>query len=95
VLEGDSDDDEEEEIKTLTTAEFMEGAQLAGFSVEELLQAEAELHDDNKVGRSPGINEFHCPRASKIIKESARDKALRHKMKPWKGPLPMPRISPP
>jgi hypothetical protein len=39
--------------------------------------------------------EFHVSRASKILHEVAKDKALKHKMKPWKDPLPKPRISPP
>jgi hypothetical protein len=81
---------------TLTTDDFIEAAQRAGFSMEELIQAETELQDVDKGTKSfTDSTEFHVFRASKILQEVAKDKALKHKIKPWKGPLPKPRISPP
>jgi hypothetical protein len=95
ALEEKTEDDEEE-LTTLTTDEFIEAASHAGFSIEELLQAEAKLQDVGKISQaSPGSAEFRCPRASKIIPEIARGKSLKDHMNPWKGPLPKPRVSPP
>jgi hypothetical protein len=95
VLE-DETGGEEDEILTPATEEFITAASHNGLSIEELLQAEAELQEVGKVSHpSPDSADFCCPRASKIIRAITRDKSLKHQVKPWKGPLPEQRVSPP
>jgi hypothetical protein len=87
---------DEEEITTPTTEDLITAASRTGFSIEELIQAEAELHEVGKVSHSsPDSADFRCPRAGKIIRAITRGKSLKHQVKPWKGPLPKPRVSPP
>jgi hypothetical protein len=61
-----------------------------------LVTTDAELEAAEKVScPSPSSSDFRCPLANKIVKALTRDRSLKHPMKPWSGPLPKPRISPP
>jgi hypothetical protein len=57
----------------------------------------AELHEEEKVsGSSPLSSDSHCPLATKIIQVMTREfHHQRTMLKPWNGPLPKKRISPP
>jgi hypothetical protein len=91
-----SEDDEGKEIATPTKEEFIEAAPHAGYDAQDLIQAENEIVDMEKVSfSSPASSYFCCPISSKIIKAIARGKSLKHNRKPWQGSLPKPRISPP
>jgi hypothetical protein len=88
--------DEEEDIATPTTEELISAASREGFTIEELVTADAELEAAEKVScPSPSSSDFRCPLANKIVKALTRDRSLKHPMKPWSGPMPKPRISPP
>jgi hypothetical protein len=78
-------EDEEEEILTLTIEDIIAAASRVGLSVEELMQAEAELQEEDKV---PDITDVHCPRAGKIFRAITRGRSLKHQLKPWSDPLP-------
>jgi hypothetical protein len=92
----DETEDDEEEITTPTTEGLISAASRIGFSIEELIQAEAKLYEVGKASHSsPDSEDFRCPRAGKIIRAITRGKSLKHQVKPWKGPLPKPRVSPP
>jgi hypothetical protein len=89
-------EDDEEEITTPTIEDLITAASRVGVTVEELIEAEAELQEVDKVSHSsPDTADVHCPRAGRIIHAITRGKALKHPMKPWSGPLPKPRVSPP
>jgi hypothetical protein len=88
--------DDEADIATPTTEELISAASREGFTIEELVTAHAELEAAEKVSfPSPSSSNFRCPLANKIVKALTRDRSLKHQMKPWSGPLPKPRISPP
>jgi hypothetical protein len=60
----------------VTTDDFIEAAQRAGFSMEELIQTETELQDADKGMKSfTDSTECRVSRASKILQEVAKDKA--------------------
>jgi hypothetical protein len=69
----------------------MAAATRVGFSVDELIQAEQEIQDAEKVNfSSPSSSDFRCPLSRKIVNAIEREGSLKHHMKPWKGPLPKP-----
>jgi hypothetical protein len=75
--------------------EFIAATARSGFSMEDLAQAE-QVHDAEKVSfSSPSSSDFRCPLSREIINAVSREGSLKRRMKPWKGPLPQPRISPP
>jgi hypothetical protein len=80
------DEDEEGEITTPTKEEIIDAAARAGFSVQDLIQAENEIENMEKVSFfSPSSAEFRCPLSSKIVKAIIRDKSLKHQGRPWQG----------
>jgi hypothetical protein len=67
-----------------------------GFQVQDLIRAEDEITAAEKVSfSSPTSAGFKCQLGSKSINAIVRDKSLKHQGRPWKGSLPLPRISPP
>jgi hypothetical protein len=63
--------------------------------MEDPAQAE-QVHDAEKVSfSSPSSSDFRCPLSREIINAVSREGSLKRHMKPWKGPLHQPRISPP
>jgi hypothetical protein len=53
--------------------EFIAATSQEGFSMDELIHADKELQDVDKVGfSSPTSSEFRCPLATKIIKAVSR-----------------------
>jgi hypothetical protein len=90
-----SEEGKGDETETPMKEELIAAAR-AGFSVQDLEQAEDEIAQMNKVSfNSPSSAKFRCPVSSKIIKAIIREKSLKHYGKPWQGSLPKPRISPP
>jgi hypothetical protein len=90
-----SEEGKGDETETPMKEELIAAAR-AGFSVQDLEQAENEIAQMNKVSfNSPSSAKFRCPVSSKIIKAIIREKSLKHYGKPWQGSLPKPRISPP
>jgi hypothetical protein len=88
--------DDDEEISTPTTEEMITAASREGFMIEELIKAEEELLVAEKVSfQSPSSSDFRCPLSTKIIKAVTHERSLKYKAKPWTGPLPKPRVSPP
>jgi hypothetical protein len=64
--------------------------------MDDLIRADKELHDAEKVGfQKPTSFECRCPLATKIIKAIVRNGSLKNRVKPWQGPLPKARVSPP
>jgi hypothetical protein len=57
---------------------------------------ETELQELSEV-RQLSTYSLHAryPQAGRIIRAIIREKSLKHHTKPWSGPLPRPRISPP
>jgi hypothetical protein len=90
----ENDNGEEDEISTPTTEDLIAAASREGFSMDELIHADKEQQDAEKVGfPSPTSSDFRCPLATKIIKVVARNGALKHRVKLWQGPLPKARVS--
>jgi hypothetical protein len=90
------ENDEEGEIATPTTEELVVAASRVSISIEQLIQAETELQEICEVRQvSSDSLGARCPHAGKIIRAILRGKSLKHHTKPWSGPLPRPRISPP
>jgi hypothetical protein len=78
-----------------TTEDLIIAASHLGFSVEELIQAEAKLQEEDKVSHSPlNTAVVRCPRVGKINPAITRGRSLKHQLKPWSGPLPKSRVSP-
>jgi hypothetical protein len=86
-------EDEEEELPMPMKEELIEAAEQAGFSIQDLIQAENELEGMEKVCFSSPSVDLRCPLSSKIVKAIIREKSLKHKGRPWQGSLPKPRIS--
>jgi hypothetical protein len=83
------DESEEEETTTPTMEDLITIASHVGFSVEELMQAEVELQEEDKVSHSsPDIVDVCYPRAGKIIWAITRGRSLKRQLKPWSGLLP-------
>jgi hypothetical protein len=97
LADENSDDDEtkEKEISTPTREDFIDAASKMGFTLQDLIQAETELNDVTQVS-SPSLSrpDSCCPTANRIINAMVNDASQKRAMKPWKGPLPKPRISP-
>jgi hypothetical protein len=88
--------DEDEEITTQTTDEFIAAVARVGFTLQDLIQAENEIESAEKVSfSSPLSSDFRCPLSGKIINAITRERSLKCDGKPWKGSLPKPRISRP
>jgi hypothetical protein len=62
-----------------TTEDLIIAASHLGFSVEELIQAEAKLQEEDKVSHSPlNTAVVRCPRAGKINPAITRGRSLKH-----------------
>jgi hypothetical protein len=90
------DGDDDEKLSTLIREELIAATSQEGFSMDELTHADKELQDASMVGfSSPTSFEFRCPLATKIVKAVSHSGSLKHCVKPWQGPLPKSRVSPP
>ncbi|CAN6361771.1 unnamed protein product [Urochloa humidicola] len=91
--DSDSSVDEELIAEDISTPEFIAEAAAAGFSWQELQQAERELASP-EVSSKSGIEETRSlpSLASRIVSALVQRKT---ENRPWKGPLPPPRVSPP
>jgi hypothetical protein len=66
--------DDEADIATPTTEELISAASREGFTIEELVMADAELEAAEKVSLpTPSSFNFRCPLANKIVKALSRD----------------------
>jgi hypothetical protein len=93
---NDQSDDDEAEVQTPMIEEFIDAAASAGYNMQDLIRAEEEIADMEKVSfPSPSSADFRCPLSTKIVKAIVRGKSLKHHGTPWQGSLPKPRISPP
>jgi hypothetical protein len=91
-----TEDEDWEESSTPTTEEFIKVASREGFSIQQLIEAKVELHEEEKVSCSSSLSlDSRCPLTVKIIEVMMREGIQKPMMKPWKGPLPKVRISPP
>jgi hypothetical protein len=92
----ENEEDEEGVITTPTKEEIIAADARAGFFVQDLIQAENEIENMEKVSfSSPSSAEFRCPLSSRIVKAIIWKKSLKHHGRPWQGSLLKPRISPP
>jgi hypothetical protein len=90
----DNDASEDEEVKstTPTIKEFLQEATAAGYKTSDLLEAEEQLvMAQIEVNSTPNLYPRKCPLADELIDSIVNRKTP---IKPWKGPLPPPQISP-
>ncbi|TVU23905.1 hypothetical protein EJB05_26292, partial [Eragrostis curvula] len=90
----EEDEDGESEVTTPSTEDVLRAAKAAGFSIREVARAEKELLANEVSFTSPATSNGKCPLARKIVRSLASDRP-KSLVKPWKGPLPPKRISPP
>jgi hypothetical protein len=95
AIQGDDESDEEEmDVATPTTDEFLHQAMTAGYTVAEVLEAKEQLvmAEIEVSSTSSNLYPRKCPLVDKLIHSLVNRQTP---IKPWKGPLPPPRISQP
>lgn len=85
AVDSDESSDEEEEIESIDTPEFVRRAVNAGFSMDELVKA----------GHEEGSSSYNSLCNSSLDKCVVDTVIQRNAGKPWTGPLPKPWKSPP
>jgi hypothetical protein len=85
ALDSASETSDDESVVSLDTPEFVKHAQEVGFTISQLLSAEKEL--DYPIAEQPKEG----TKAKRIVDAKVRHQQER---RPWRGPLPAPRVSP-
>ena len=81
------------EENSISTSEFISEAAAAGFTVQNLQQAEQELSSTEVRDCSTSVSKGTAPPLAKRIIDAMVQRKTHSR--PWQGPLPPPRVSPP